>query len=115
MGLDYSPVHRPEQIAYGPMVSLFYVQKRRQLRVAVLSSCNALTLALAARRAHCRDALKAALEQVEAFGVGQAVAPAMDAVGEVSRYLGRMAPWRAAKTNPVRAATILYQAGGGVG
>jgi methionyl-tRNA synthetase len=54
--------------------------------------------------------VEAALEQVEELELGRAVATAMDAVGEVNRYLERTAPWRAVKTDPARAATVLYHA-----
>jgi methionyl-tRNA synthetase len=61
-------------------------------------------------RAHCLKAVKAALAQVEDLELGQAVATAMEGVGEVNRYLERTAPWRAVKTDPAQAATILYHA-----
>jgi methionyl-tRNA synthetase len=34
----------------------------------------------------------------------------MDVVGAINGYLERTAPWREAKTDPARAATILYHA-----
>jgi methionyl-tRNA synthetase len=64
----------------------------------------------AALRAYCLDSVQAALAHVDALALNQAVATAIDAVGEVNRYLERTAPWRAAKSDPARAATILYHA-----
>ena len=64
----------------------------------------------AALRGHCLQAVETVLAQVEELEVGQAVATTMEAVGEVNRYLERTAPWRAVKTDPARAATILYYA-----
>jgi methionyl-tRNA synthetase len=68
-----------------------------------------------ALRAYCLEAVQATLAQVEELEVGQAVATAMGAVGEVNGYLERTAPWRAVKTDAdakrrTRAGTILYHA-----
>ena len=64
----------------------------------------------AALQAYCLEAVQAALDHVEELALNQAVTTAMDAVGAVNRYLERTAPWRAVKTDPARAATILYHA-----
>jgi methionyl-tRNA synthetase len=63
-----------------------------------------------ALRAHCLEATQAALAHVDELALNRAVACAIDAVGEVNRYLERTAPWHAVKTDPARAATILYHA-----
>jgi methionyl-tRNA synthetase len=63
-----------------------------------------------ALKATCLEAVQTALAHVEELALGQAVATALDAVGEVNGYLERTAPWREVKTDPARAATILYHA-----
>jgi methionyl-tRNA synthetase len=63
-----------------------------------------------ALRAYCLDAVRATQAHVDELALGRAVARAIDAVGEVNRYLEQTAPWRAVKTDPARAATILYHA-----
>jgi methionyl-tRNA synthetase len=63
-----------------------------------------------ALRAHCLKAVRAALVHVDEMALNRAVATVMDAVGEVNRYLEHTAPWRVVKTDPARAATILYHA-----
>jgi methionyl-tRNA synthetase len=65
----------------------------------------------AALRERCVDAVAPILAAVEALGVNDAVAQAMDLVGEINRYLERTAPWAQAKAGATeRVATILYTA-----
>jgi methionyl-tRNA synthetase len=68
------------------------------------------TAAEEALREQCLEAVRVALAYIDELELGQAVATAMHAAGEVNRYLERTAPWRAVKVDPARAAMILYHA-----
>jgi len=72
---------------------------------------GALTAEDEALRERCLLALERVFKLVEAFALNEALAHTMDLVGEINRYLERMAPWTQAKQGHVeRVATILYTA-----
>ncbi len=74
-------------------------------------ACGASTAEDETLRERCQSALARVFELVEALALNEALAHTMDLIGEINRYLERMAPWTQAKQGHAdRVATILYTA-----
>jgi len=74
-----------------------------------LPACGALTADDQALREHGLVALDRVFDLIEALSPNEALAQIMGFIGEINRYLERMAPWTQAKQGRSdRVATILY-------